>query len=543
MRRHGQRWLFLPLLTGGIAAFAGFWYAATGDSAPNRPAFGGTYVEGVAGAPARVNPLFASENSVDAGLVALVFSGLTRLDEQGRPVADLAERWDVGPDGRTYTFRLRAGLQWQDGARLTADDVLYTLRIIQDPALRSPPPLASLLAGATLSQIDAQTVSIELLQPDGGFAAYLSFGILPRHLLDTTPAGSLYDSAFNQHPVGSGPFRLDELGAARAVLAPNPGYHLGQPFIQRLELRFFRDDGTLLAALRSGSLDGAFFSSGVGGRDLDALRTTNGLRVSLLPDPDITFVFLNLQRPKLQDRRVRQALYYAIDRSTIADRHLPGQAVTAASPLPRDTWPFVPALQRYGLDLRVAAALLDDAGWRLDPAGHRVRGGEELSIDLATNSDPVRVQVAGDIARAWRTLGIRVQVDPAGTTSIVRDLLDPRDFDAVLFAARSDADLGPYALWHSSQAARGGRNFASFADGRADRLLADARLGLALESRAADYREFQELFAQELPALPLYESAAVYVQKAFVQGTKIGYIGEPGERFWQVQDWYVKTRK
>jgi peptide/nickel transport system substrate-binding protein len=538
-----RRWLFLPILAGGVAAFAAVWYAAARDSGGDQPAFGGSYVEGVTGAPARINPLFAGQNTVDQSLVELVFSGLTRLDDRDQPFPDLAESWDISADGRSYTFRLRRGVLWQDGSPFTAGDVVFTLGLLQSPDLRTPPPLAQALAGAAVRRVDDFTVRIDLPQPFAPLLAYLSLGILPQHLLGQTRPADLFDSPFNLRPVGTGAYRLEQLNGERALLVANPGYHFGQPYVQHLELRFFRDDGALMSALTSGRVQGAFFGSGTNPGDLSNLRSRKDLAVSALSSGEVTFIYFNLSNPIFQDRRVRQALTYAIDRDALVGDALAGQFARADSPLAPGTWAADTALARYGADASVATALLTEAGWVPGPGGVRTKDGQPLSFTMATNNDPVRVAVAQAIADRWKAIGVDVTVQAGGATTLVRDLLEPRSYQAVLFAYQAGADPDPFAAWHSSQTGRDGRNVSLLRDQRFDRLLEDARATPDQARRADLYRQFQELFAQEMPAIPLYSSVSLYVQKKSVKGTRVGYLDNAGARFWQVQDWYVKTKK
>ncbi len=542
VRGRQARWLFLVFLVAGVSAIVALWYAARERPDAGNQAFGGTYVEGVAGGPARINPLFAHQNDVDAALSALIFSGLTRLDEQGRPYPDLAETWDISADGRAYTFRLRRGVLWHDGAELTSEDVVFTYSLLKSPGLRSPPPAAKLLAEVTVRKVDALTIVFELQQPYAGLPAYLSIGILPQHLLTGIPPGGLGDAAFNDRPIGTGPFRLDQLTAERAVLGANPAYHFGQAYVQRIEMRFFRDEGAVLAALRARQIDGALFSSGLGAADRFSLERQSGLRVQALPSGDITLVYLNLREPMFQDRRVRQALLYALDREVLVSETLGGGDAHIDSPVCSASWAYAPSLSRYGHDAKLAGVLLDEAGWRVGPASVRSNGAAELAITLTTNNDPLRVAVAEEIAKRWTSVGVKVTVEPLGATALVRDLLEPRKFQASLFAYRPGPDPDPYPFWHSTQAGPTGRNMASLADARFDRLLEEGRLVSAQVRRTDLYREFQELFAQEVPAIPLYESMALYVQRTTVRGVRIGMLSDPGARFWQVQDWYVKTR-
>lgn len=542
MRGRRQRWPFLLILGAGLAAFSAFWYASGGTPEGTTPVFGGTYIEGVTGAPARVNPLFAAQNDVDESLAALVFSGLTRLDDKGQPFPDLAESWEVTPDGRSYTFRLRRGVVWHDGAAFDADDVVFTYGLLKTAGLRSPPALARVLADATVTKVDAATVRIDLVQAYAPLPAYLSLGLLPQHVLGPIAPASLFDAEFNLRPVGTGPYRLDQLATDRAVLTANPAYHYGQPYIQRIELRFFRDDGALMAALRNKQVDGAFFESGVGAGDYAYLEGRRDLSLLSLSSGEVTFVYFNLRDPLFQDRRVRQALLYAIDRDGLVAEAAFNQAGRADSALASGTWAVSPSMSRYSADTNLASLLLDEAGWRLAGAGVRTRATTRLAFTLATNNDPVRVAVAQTLAERWKAIGVEVKVEAGGTTTLVRDLLEPRAYQAVLFAYRADADPDPYTGWHSSQAASGGRNLSLLADPRFDRLLEEARQTPAQARRADLYREFQELFAQEVPAIPLFSSASLYVQETGIKGARAGYLDNPGSRFWQVQDWHLRSR-
>jgi len=537
------RWPFLVLLALGLAAFTAVWYASSPpDKSAPRPAFGGAYVEGVAGVPLRLNPLLEGANDVDASLDALIFAGLTLLDDQGRALPNLAGRWDISDDGRTYVFHLRPNLLWHDGIPLTAADVLFTYRLASDPDLTPPPPLARVLADAILSAPDVQTLVVQLPQPFAPLPAYLSLGVLPQHLLAGATAATLLESSFNRRPVGSGPFRLEDLDSDHALLTPNPAYHFGQPYIQRFEVRFFRDEGTLLAAARGGLLDGAYFPAGVSAHDLEGLQGAPGVRTRSLPGSDVTLVYFNNQAGALRDPRVRRALYFALDRAALSAGDLSGETQMTNSPLPPGTWAYSGALGRLGPDAVRSAALLDDAGYRLDGAGVRRRAGAALSVELTTSDDPVRTALANEIAHCWQALGLQAKVTPATTTALTRETLPSRAFEALLFSYRAEPDPDPYPIWYSSEAGRHGGNLAAFGNSRADRLLEDGRAAVTPEKRAAVYRDFQDLFAEEMPAIPLFSSTALYAQKASVQGARPGYVSSPGARFWQVQDWYLRTR-
>jgi peptide/nickel transport system substrate-binding protein len=537
-----RRWPFLLVLGGGVAGFAFLWYASLPAEEGSEPAFGGRYVEGVAGSPSRINPLFAPLNAVDQSLVSLVFAGLTGLDDQGRPFPALAESWQVSPDGLVYTFRLRPGLVWQDGEPLTAADVVFTYELLSNPAVGAPNALVDVFAGASIVRVDDRTVQFELRQPFAPLPAYLSLGLLPGHLLARTAPEEIVNSPFNLGPVGAGPYRLEEVTRDHAVLTANPLFYRGQPYLQQLELRFYHDDGALIAALAGQEVSGALLSAGVSSEDVFELEHEGDLQVDLLPGPEVAVVYLNLSDPLFQDARLRRALLYALDRDALIEELLGGQALRADSPLGVGGWAVTATLAAYDYDPAAAAGLLDEAGWLLGEAGSRSREGRELAFTLATNSDPVRVAVAEALADAWGEVGIQVTVEVLGATELVRDRLEPRAYEAALFAYQTEIDPDPLALWHSAAATTEGRNLGSLSDSRVDALLEQGRLAADPEVRRALYQEFEELFAAELPALPLYVPTQLYVHETSLRGVRLGLQHGPGARFWQVASWYVRTR-
>jgi peptide/nickel transport system substrate-binding protein len=535
------RWVFLVVLLAGVLGFTGLWYLVPQETEEIEPDFGGDYVEGISGVPARVNPFFADENAVDATLSSLVFAGLTRLDEHGVPFPDLAQTWTISADGTVYTFTLRPGLLWQDGTPLTADDVVFTYELLQSPDLRNAPALQKDLESAVFTRTNNSTVTVELPEPYAPLPAYLTLGILPAHLLRNVDPSALYDSSFNQRPVGSGAYRIETLSLNRAELVANPAYHFEQAFIQRLELRFYADDGALYEALDRKEVNGALFESGLGPSDILEIQQRDDLRAAPLDKGEITYIYLNLDVPLFEDRRLRQALLYAIDRDALIRDILRGQAARADSPIAPGSWAYSPSLTRYGFDPDLASLLLDEAGWSLGEDGVRRKGAVPLAFTLTTGPDPVRVAIGERIAEAWRAVGVSVTVESSGLTNLVRDLIEQRDYDALLFVDAAKSDPDPYGAWHSAGSSGLGNNLAQFRDTRVDALLLEAR-SAPLTRREELYDEFQEIFAQEVPSIPLYVARALYVQDADVSGVRIGQLAEPGDRFWQVQEWFLKTR-
>ena len=217
-----------------IAAFSLLFVAASifalAPSLASTPTSGGPsgsvaasrrYVEGVLGHATNASP-FGARSSADRDLVALVFRGLVKLGPNQQIVGDLASSWDVDPTGGQWTFHLRPGLTWQDGQPLTADDVVFTMTALADPAYTGPS--ATSWSEVTASAVDPLTVTLKLATPLGGFLQAATQAIAPKHLLGDVPPAALADDPFGVHPVGSGPFRLVQLDSRHAILDAVPGY-------------------------------------------------------------------------------------------------------------------------------------------------------------------------------------------------------------------------------------------------------------------------------------------------------------------------------
>jgi len=532
-----SRWLLPLTVASGVVVLGALWYT-TSHSSKVRPTLTvAVYSEGVAGAYNRINPLYDSFNEVDSDLTALIFSGLTRLGANGEVLPNLAESWEISSDELTYTFHLRPNVTWHDGQPFTADDVLFTYGAIRVPGFRGEPGLKELIRSLTVSKIDDTTVELHLNQPFAPLAAHLSVGILPAHLLEGLDADALYDGPFNQKPVGTGPFRLVDISADRAVLDANPSYHFGEPKLGRFELRFYPDEPSLLKALEDDEVRSAFFRSPLSSDDLWSIGGMSDRQVLRLSSTISTLLYFNNSASLLQDRRVRQALAYATDRERVIATAVEGQAIRADSPLPAGTWAYSAVLDRYAYDPGHAAKPLDEAGWTMQSTGVRAREGEEMRLTIVTNEDPQRLAVAQAIAASWSSLGVATAVMTYPPTVLLRDLLTPRLFVVALYGFDGGPDPDPYPAYHTSQATPGGDNLSGFSSPDSDILLQTARQTSDTATRLALYRQFQEVFAGEVPSLPLYHRTYTYVIGKELEGVGQPVLFNSSSRFCDVREW------
>lgn len=507
------------------------------------PAYGGTYVEGVAGVPQYLNPLIAA-TSVDQDVAQLVFSGLTRYNRSGTIVADLASAFRTDDSGKVWTFDIRPDAFWHDGADVTADDVLYTVGLLQDKAYVGP--YADAFRGVKAERLGWKTVRFTLPDVYGPFADSTTVPLLPAHLLRAVPYAELARQPFNSRPIGTGPFRVTEVDGRQIVLTRMDGFYRVRPertraYLDQVVLRFFRDPSEALAALARGEVDGV---GGLTPLDAQRARTLKNVSLYSLPTNDFTALFLNLRPDKavFRDRAVRQAIATAIDRARILQLSVDGRGTLADEIVPQSSWAYVKDVARYPRSLADAGALLDAADWKdHDGDGVRDKGGVALAFTLTTSDEPGRHAAGIQVVEDLRAVGMRVELRTLPLAEVVDTVARQRTFDALLVGISRSGDPDPYEFFHSSQARDPGHNFSGYSTLPMDRSLEAARRTFDQAKRRELYAPVFQQIATEVPVVFLYFGDYLYALNRSVQGIKIAAIDDPTKRLWNIEDWYVRT--
>jgi peptide/nickel transport system substrate-binding protein len=392
--------------------------------------------------------------------------------------------------------------------------------------------------------LDLLTVRCRLPVPFAPFLSFATIGILPKGELADVDVGALFDHPFNRAPIGSGPFRLVGLDETRAVLERNPSYYLGASHIREVVFRFYPDEHAALTALHRQEILGLLVSPRAGGDDVDVLTGEGDLRLYSANGTAYTVLYLNDDSPLFGDRRLRKAVALAIDRGAIVSGFLAGRALRADSPVPPGTWATDPTVEALPHDPTKARQLLEEAGWRQQGAALvRRRAGAELRFPLLTDTDPLRVAIAEEIARQLMEVGIRATVTPLGASELIRDSLLPADYEAAIFGWDPGNDPDPYSAWHSSQTVAPGRNLANYASAEADAILEEARTTTDLNERQALYYRFQRLFLADVPSVPLYYPIHNYFVDKSVRGVALGTFFDTAVRFNNVREWTIVTEE
>lgn len=528
--------LFLLTLLLGVTA-----YNVSTELVPDQ---GGVYREGVAGNAQYLNPLLCQTHEIDQDLCGLLFRGLTKLGPAGRVSPDLAESWSVTPDGLIYTFRLRPNQFWHDGMPITTGDIAFTVEMLQAPDTPVIPDLAELWRSVELEVVDGQTVRFLLDESFAPFLDYTSIGLLPEHIWQDVRPVELASSPLNLTPIGNGPMQVVQSSAGMIRLEPNPFWSGSRPYISALEFHFFPDYPSIYAAYMRGELDGV---SQILSGDLPLAREREDLQLFSALESVYVSVILNLRNPDtpfFQERDVRRALLYALNRQALVAEPVSGQGIVANSPIPANSWAYAAELPEIPYDPTLAARLLDEAGWiDRDADGVREKDGRQLRFILLGNDDPVRRELIERISADWRAIGVQAIPETVSFAGLVSDFLAPRRFDAALVTWSITGDPDPFPLWHSSQSGEGGQNYSGWMNDEADTLIQDARSTVDRNKREALYARFQNLFLEQVPALPLYYPVYTYGVSSRVKNVQIGPLNTPSDRFATFSDWYIVTRR
>ena len=466
-----------------------------------KPAYGDTIVTSSIGEASTLIPILASD-SASHDVASHIYNGLVKYDKNLNIIGDLAESWDISRDNLTITFHLRKNVRWHDGKPLTAHDVLYTYKVIIDP--KTPTAYSGdFLLAKKAEVIDDYTFRVTYEKP---FApALISWGtaVMPRHLLE---GKDITTSPLARSPIGTGPYRFKEwITGDRIVLIENPDYFEGRPYLDRYMARVIPDTATMFLELKNSGIDMAGLTPLQYTKQTDYPKFRQEFnRFKYL---SFTYAYLgyNLRHPLFREKRVRQALTYAINRQEIIEGILLGQGVAADGPYKPDMWAYNPNVKKYGYDPGKALALLQESGFTKGPDNLLYKNGKPFEFTILTNQgNDVRIRCAELIQRRLGELGITIKIRVIEWASFVNEFIDKRNFEAVILGWTMPQDPDLFDIWHSSKQGPKELNFIGFQDKEVDDLLVKARHTLNQEERKKYYWRVQEILSEEQPYTFLY---------------------------------------
>lgn len=401
------------------------------------PRVGGAYVEAVIGAPELVNPVFASANDVDRDLTRLVFSGLMQYDKDQRLIPDLAVRYEVSDDKKTYTFTLREDVVWHDGNEqgeyesLTADDVVFTIETIQNPAVNSP--MRASFEGIKVSALDTHTVQFVLPEVFAPFLSSLTVGVIPEHIWGEVAPENMRLRKENLQPIGTGPFafdtyKKDEGGfIVKYSLKRFERYYQQVPYIESFSFRFYAEYDNragAIVALREGKVDGLQFVP----YEFRTAVERKHIALHTLQLPQYTALFLNQgSQSILGELAVRQALGATVDKERLVRDVLKNEGQIIAGPV-------LPGYPGFSSDIGGIAHNVEEANKLLDEKWERI------------SAEAFRSERRAELIKAWETQLEQVQAAAAATATTNASTTDDGSVEPVEVVPAETLDVAVLRL-------------------------------------------------------------------------------------------------
>jgi peptide/nickel transport system substrate-binding protein len=454
----------------------------------------------------------------------MVYNGLVKYDKDMNIVGNLAESWDITDKGLVITFHLRKGVKWHDGQPFTAADVLYTYQVTVDP--KTPTAYAEDFRAVKKAEVlDDYTFRVTYDKPFAPALISWSSSILPRHLLF---GKDITQSPLKRHPIGTGPYIFKEwVAGQKIVLVSNPDYFEGRPYIDGQITRIIPDTATMFLELRAQNL---------GLMGLTPLQYTRQTENNLFRNNfnkyrylsfAYTYLGYNLKNPLFTDKRVRQAISYAINKDEIISGVLLGLGKPATGPYKPGSWAYNDKVQNYNYNPQKARELLREAGWtKLNSDGVLEKDGKPFVFEIVTNQgNETRQKCAEIIQRQLADIGITVKIRILEWSAFVTNFINKRRFDAVILGWTIPLDPDAYDVWHSSKTKPEELNFISYNNPEADEMLVKGRSTFDQKERKKYYDRFQEILAEDQPYTFLYVPDALVITHNRFRGIQPAPIG------------------
>jgi peptide/nickel transport system substrate-binding protein len=477
------------------------------------------------------NQFVSTDSDTGHVLRFLLFMPLVRLTEEMEYEPYLAETAEVSEDGRTLTFRMREGVTWHDGAPVTADDVVWSVEMYMNPELAFANSQYFQFV-ERVEKVDDRTVLFHFNEVHSDpLADFLDWEPMPKHLLQDVAPTEMRNAAFNQSPVGNGPFRfVSWTQNQQAVFEANPDFVLGRPNLDRVVFRIIPEQTTELTELLTGGVD---MVRAIQPSEVGRVESSNSARLVTYPSRSYVFLAWNTEDPLFEDARVRRALTMAIDRHQIVDALLYGFGSVAVSDVMPFQWQFDEGLEPLPHDPDKARELLATAGWTdTNSDGVLDKDGRPFSFTLETNQgNDLREDIIVIVQSDLDAIGVDAQPRLSEWNSMT-DRLKQKDFQSVVSGWAVDFKFDPT----ETLGCEGGvYNYPSYCSEKADALVQQALTTLDREEARPLWHEYQQIIHEEQPYTFLY-----YMDERLGVSQRLqGVVADARSHLASVQDWWI----
>jgi len=505
---------------------------------PANPVGGGEYREGLVGELNQINPIFSLASDLNQDVVRLIFSGLVKWKD-GKISPDLAENWEVKDEGKTYIFHLRKEVFWHDRKKMNVDDVIFTIKAIQNKRIGSP--LRTSLEGVKIRKIDDYTLEFFLEKPLSSFPSFLTFGILPKHLWEKVPFENFASDKLNFSPIGTGPFKFKDLSKdnegkiIKITLERNEKYYLGVPLIQKINLKFFNNYDDAWNSLITKKIDG-----------LSSIKINETpetfpkiFSVHKVPISYYTAIFFNQKSFIASNKKIRQALALSLDKKKFIENFRGIEIIEA--PIINPNFKSE-EIEKYNYSLERAEKNLKEEGYQKKKGWFVDKKNNPLTINFIVLDRSINKEIGKTIKNFWEKLGVKTNLRILNKEDFNKAIKEKK-YDAVLQSVIEGYDPDPFPLWHSSQIGKESNIVNNFKDIKIDVALEKARMSFDEEERKKYYHEFQKIISEEVPAIFLYQRVLTYFQNKEIKGFEANFLPFPADRFSKIESWYIFTKK
>jgi len=493
---------------------------------------GGNYIEATVGRVNSMNPLFATTSS-EKVLSKLMFATLAKTDYSGHPNAGLAETIRAKEDGKIWEVKLREGLKWSDGEPITNEDVMFTIGLVQNPAVSSI--YATNLEGVRVTEGAEGEIIFTLPAAYADFISALEFPIVPKHELEDAQPKTLIEDDFSTNPVTSGAFCYNASQATASeseriiYLSANPDYYLGKPMLASFAVHTYGSKEDLINGLNNGAVTA---TAELVGPEVDKITNTGFIKRNTNISAG-AFIFFNLSSSAVNKVEFRRAIRQGIDISEL--RALVDGADTLDYPFlsSQITLTEYPETARHDKDF----------------AQNKIKelfGEEKPNLTIATVSTGYMPAVANKFVEQLRELDVEASVATyAENQDFIANVLAKRNYDILIYEIPLGADADPLAYYHSSQTSTTGLNLSNYRSTLVDDLLIAGRETLNEEMRVKKYEAFLDYWMRDVPAIALYQPSMTYIYNKNVRPFRDDVVLVTAiDRFVDINSWAsLKTTK
>lgn len=466
--------------------------------------------------PDNMNPLLG-EQQIEADLSMFWGGYLFNWSDQNEFVPELAtevpttKNGEISKDGLSITYHLRKGVQWQDGAPYSADDVIYSWQQVMNPRNNVQTRTGYDLV-TRIDKKDDYTIVIHLKKRYAPFVASFftmsstPYTIQPKHLL--AQYSDLNHVAYNSKPVGTGPFIVKEWIRGTIIrMVANPHYWRGAPKLAEVDYKIIPDENTILTQLRTHEADMEYNAPAV---QTPSFKEIQGVKVYLTPFTHYRQIALNLSNPILSDVRVRQALAYGIDQQELIDNVSHGVNTKGDSDQPSFSWAYASGLKQYPPDPAQAGRLLDQAGWKLGPDGFRYKNGTRLTLEMSGATGSAETQnIEVVVQHQWRTIGVEGIIKNYSTPIFFASygaggIVQTGKFDTAFYSWINGVDPDDATLFMCNQFPPNGQNSYHFCNHDLDAAETVALTEYDQDKRKAAYDKVQHVLVDQEPLIIIW---------------------------------------